>query len=268
MTAEPSKSTESMSNSSPDSIERPSRSSKRSWNWKKWAVLVVLLASFAWVYSQFSGTLDPAQLAAREQELRNYQNSYPILVLSVAFTIYVVATGLSIPGATILTLAYGWYFGFLRALVLVSFASSIGATLSFLLCRYLLRDVVLSRFGSRLESFNRALKREGAFYLFSLRLIPAVPFFVINAVMGLTPIKTRTFYWVSQVGMLPGTIVYVFAGSRLPNLQALTEEGATRILTPDLILAFVLLGLFPFGVRFFFSRFSRSTPRVRPDERR
>jgi dihydrolipoamide dehydrogenase len=151
------------------------------------------------------------------------------------FVAYVAVTGLSLPGAAIMTLAGGAIFGLLWGTILVSFASSIGATLAFLTSRFLLRDWVQGKFGDKLKSINDGVAKEGAFYLFALRLVPAFPFFVINLVMGLTSIKTRTFYWVSQLGMLAGTIVFVYAGTKLGEFK----------IGPGLIFAFVLLGIFP-----------------------
>ena len=155
---------------------------------------------------------------------------------------------------------YGWYFRFGPGLILVSFASTMGATLAFMLSRFLFRDFIQSRFGDRLNSFNQSLEREGPFFLFTLRLVPAVPFFVINAVMGLTPIKTRTFWWVSQLGMLAGTIVFVYAGSSVPSLQTLADKGINAVFTPrqftQILLAFVLLGVFPLAVRWGMKLFS------------
>ncbi|MED5238434.1 MAG: FAD-dependent oxidoreductase [Pseudomonadota bacterium] len=164
----------------------------------------------------------------------------PALVLGAFFAVYVAVTALSLPGAAIMTLAAGALFGFWIALLLVSFASSIGATLAFLASRFLFHDTVQERFGERLKKINQGIEKEGAFYLFTLRLVPAFPFFVINLVMGLTPIKTRTFYWVSQVGMLAGTAVYVNAGTQLGQLDSLSG-----LLSPQLLGAFVLLGIFP-----------------------
>jgi pyruvate/2-oxoglutarate dehydrogenase complex dihydrolipoamide dehydrogenase (E3) component/uncharacterized membrane protein YdjX (TVP38/TMEM64 family) len=156
------------------------------------------------------------------------------------FAVYVAVTGLSLPGAALMTLVAGAVFGLLRGTLIVSFASSIGATLAFLASRFVLRDWVQQRFGHALRAVNEGVEREGAFYLFTLRLIPAVPFFVINLAMGLTPIRTATFYWVSQAGMLAGTIVYVNAGTQLAAIE--TPAG---ILSPGLLGAFVLLGFFP-----------------------
>ncbi len=184
-----------------------------------------------------------------------------MLVYGLALLVYVVVTGLSLPGATVLTLVYGWYFGFIRGVVLVSFASTMGATLAFLLSRFLFRDAIQRRFGDRLAKFNEALEREGPFFLFTLRLIPAVPFFVINAVMGLTPIRTRTFWWVSQLGMFAGTIVYVYAGSSVPSLRTLSDNGINAVFTPiqltQIVIAFGLLGVFPLAVRWMMKLASR-----------
>lgn len=156
------------------------------------------------------------------------------------FAVYVAVASLSLPGAAILTLAGGGVFGLGWGLLLVSFASSVGATVSFLAARFVLRDAVQARFGSRLTEINQGIARDGALYLFSLRLIPVVPFFVINLLMGLTTLRTRTFYWVSQLGMLAGTAVYVNAGTRLAELQSLKD-----VASPEVLGAFVLLGLFP-----------------------
>ena len=153
---------------------------------------------------------------------------------------YVAVTGLSLPGATVMTLIAGAVFGLTVGLVLVSFASTIGASIAFVLARYLFRDLVQRRFESALKPINEGVKREGAFYLFALRLVPAVPFFAINVGMGLTPIRLWTFYWVSQLGMLAGTFVYVNAGQQLGQLERLSG-----IFSPMLIGSFVLLGLFP-----------------------
>ena len=222
--------------------------------WRRLIGLVAIVVSGGVLYWQFGDSLSIQSLAERESELREYQQAHPWLVYGIAFLVYVTVAGLSLPGATALTLVYSWYFGFARALVLVSFASTAGATLAFLLSRYLLGQSIQDKFGNRLASFNAALDREGAFYLFTLRLIPAVPFFVINAVMGLTRLRPWTFWWVSQIGMFPGTVVYVYAGSRVPNLQVLAENGINAVFSPQqmvqIIGAFVLLGLFPLATRY------------------
>jgi pyruvate/2-oxoglutarate dehydrogenase complex dihydrolipoamide dehydrogenase (E3) component/uncharacterized membrane protein YdjX (TVP38/TMEM64 family) len=169
---------------------------------------------------------------------------HPWQVAGAYFVLYVAATALSLPGAAIITLAGGAIFGLLWGTVIVSFASTIGATLAFLVSRFILRSTVEARFGQRLAEINRGVDKDGAFYLFTLRLIPVVPFFLINLLMGLTRMKALTFYWVSQVGMLAGTLVYVNAGTQLARLDSL--QG---ILSPALIGSFVLLGIFPLIAR-------------------
>ena len=172
---------------------------------------------------------------------------------SLAFLLgYVAVTGLSLPGAAILTLAAGAVFGLLVGTLVVSFASTFGATLSFLLARHLFRDAVQRRFARQLEPINAGVRKDGAFYLFALRLVPAFPFFAINLAMGLTPLRVWTFYWVSQLGMLAGTLVYVNAGREIGQLESLAG-----ILSPGLILSFALLGLFPLLAKKAVDLFSR-----------
>ncbi len=170
--------------------------------------------------------------------------AHPALVPAAYFGLYVLVAGLSLPGATVLTLAGGALFGFWITLALVSFASTIGATLACALSRYLFREAVTRRLGARLAAIDAGIRREGAFYLFTLRLIPLFPFFVVNLVMGLTALPLRAFYWVSQLGMLPGTAVYVNAGKELGKLDSLSG-----ILSPGLLLSFALLGIFPLAAR-------------------
>ncbi|KAF3996530.1 FAD-dependent oxidoreductase [Glaciimonas immobilis] len=164
----------------------------------------------------------------------------PWLVAAVGFVLYVLVTALSLPGALVMTLAMGALFGLVVGTLLVSFASSIGATSAFLASRFVLRDTVQQRFGGKLKAINDGVAKDGALYLFTLRLVPVFPFFLINLLMGLTPMRTRTFYWVSQLGMLAGTLVFVNAGTQLAQLQSLSG-----ILSPGLLLSFVLLGIFP-----------------------
>ena len=178
-----------------------------------------------------------------------FQNLYkqePLLTAAVYFVIYVVATSLSFPGAALLTIIGGMIFGLWVGLLLVSFASSLGATLAFLVSRFLLRDWVQSKFANYLGAVNKGIEKDGAFYLFSLRLIPVVPFWVINLVMGLTPMKAVVFYLVSQVGMLAGTAVYVNAGAELGAVEEFSTAG---ILSLPLLLSFALLAIFPFIAR-------------------
>lgn len=180
------------------------------------------------------------QLQARQAELAALVERHFVSAVLLFVAVYVVSTALSLPGASLLTLAGSAVFGVAWGLLLVSFASSIGATLAFLCARFLLRDWVERRFGDKLASLQAGMKKEGALYLLSLRLIPIFPFFLVNLLMGLTPIRVSTYYWVSQLGMLPGTFVYVLAGSELANL---TSTG--NILSPGLMVALTLLGLMP-----------------------
>ncbi|MEX1039805.1 MAG: TVP38/TMEM64 family protein [Pirellulaceae bacterium] len=225
-----------------DTPERPSFQSSR---WFKFGVLLVIVGAAISGYWLLGEEVTLARLAEREQQLRKAQQSYPVTSVVVAFLVYVLVTATSLPGATVMTLLYGWLFPWWVALLLTSFASTTGATLAMLLSRYLFREVIQERFGDRLEKFNLELKREGAFYLFSLRLIPIFPFFVINLVMGLTPIKVWTFWWVSQLGMLAGTLIYVTAGHSAPSLAQLEKQGTAALITPQVLISLTLLGLFP-----------------------
>lgn len=168
----------------------------------------------------------------------------PAVTLGGYFLIYILVVALNLPGAAIMSLAGGALFGFWIGLLVISFASSIGATLACALARYLFRDAVARRFGDKLAKVHEGVAREGAFYLFTMRLIPAIPFFAINLVMGLTEMRLWTFYWVSQLGMLAGTAVYVNAGKELGAIESLSG-----ILSPGLIFSFALLGVFPLLVK-------------------
>jgi uncharacterized membrane protein YdjX (TVP38/TMEM64 family) len=184
-------------------------------------------------------------LAQRETELRATLAANPWLVGLAGVGVYLLMAGFSLPGAALMTILYGWYFGFWTGLLVVSFGSTAGATLAFLASRHLLRDWVEEKLGGRFSGFNPAFDQEGPFYLFILRLIPAVPFFVINLLMGLTRIPTRTFWWVSQLGMLPGTAAYVYFGSRIPGLKTIAEGGIGQVLSWQLLVAFAIVGLLP-----------------------
>ncbi|MFO1421626.1 MAG: FAD-dependent oxidoreductase [Candidatus Competibacteraceae bacterium] len=181
---------------------------------------------------------------SQQAAIETYRVAHPGLTAGIFFVVYVAVTGLLLPGAAILTLVGGAIFGLVWGTVIVSFASTLGATLAFLTARFVLRDWVQGRFGDRLQAINAGMEKEGGFYLFTLRLIPIFPFFVINLAMGLTPIRTWTFYWVSQLGMLAGTVVYVNAGTQLARIDSL--QG---ILSPGLLISFALLGVFPWIAR-------------------
>jgi pyruvate/2-oxoglutarate dehydrogenase complex dihydrolipoamide dehydrogenase (E3) component/uncharacterized membrane protein YdjX (TVP38/TMEM64 family) len=218
-------------------------------NKKTLLLVLVALAVAVLLILSASGKLDPQHfdlqfLKTQQATIDAYFRSDPILTAVVYFLVYITVTALSLPGAAVMTLAGGAVFGLLWGTVLVSFASTIGATLAFLVSRFLLRDAIQQRFGDKLKSINAGVEKDGAFYLFTLRLVPAFPFFVINLVMGLTPLATRTFYWVSQLGMLAGTLVYVNAGTQLARIESLDD-----VLSPGLIASFSLLGIFPLITR-------------------
>ena len=175
-----------------------------------------------------------------QQKFDVLYNEHQFLVISGYMLIYILVTSLSLPGAAVMTLAGGALFGLLTGTIVVSFASTIGATMACFVSRFILRDWVQGKFGDKFKTVNKGIEKEGAFYLFTLRLIPIFPFWLINLVMGLTKMPLKNFYLVSQVGMLPGTLVYVNAGKELAEIESLSD-----ILSPGLILSFVLLGLFP-----------------------
>src|SRR5687768_2417358 len=206
---------------------------------------VALIAAIAAAVAAFLALGGPAYLTfesikAQQAAIESYHAARPWQSALLYFALYIAVTGLSLPGAAVMTLAGGAIFGLAWGTLIVSFAASIGATLAFLASRFVLRDWVQRRFGEPLRAINRGVEREGAFYLFTLRLIPVIPFFAINLAMGLTRMRVWTFYWVSQLGMLAGTLVYVNAGRQLAAI-----DSPAGILSPALIGAFVLLGLFP-----------------------
>lgn len=202
------------------------------------AVIVVAVAAF--FIFDLNDYLSFETLKQSQAKFDTWFAESPWLISFAFFFFYVTVAALSLPGAAVMTLAAGALFGLVLGVIIVSFASTIGATLAFLVARFLLHDTVQAKFGSRLKAINDGVEKEGAFYLFTLRLVPAVPFFLINILMALTPIKVRTFYWVSQAGMLAGTAVYVNAGTQLAKISSPSE-----ILSLQLFASFVLLGLFP-----------------------
>jgi pyruvate/2-oxoglutarate dehydrogenase complex dihydrolipoamide dehydrogenase (E3) component/uncharacterized membrane protein YdjX (TVP38/TMEM64 family) len=209
---------------------------------KKVILLTVIAAMVAgFFYFDLDHLLTLDGLKSGLAQFESWREVRPLIVGGAFLLLYVVVTALSLPGAAVMTLAAGALFGLMWGTVIVSFASSLGATLAFLVSRYLLSEAVQKRFGDRLKPINEGIEKDGAFYLFTLRLVPIFPFFLINLLLGLTPIRAATFYWVSQVGMLAGTLVFVNAGTQLAQLDSLSG-----ILSPSLLLSFALLGLFPF----------------------
>jgi uncharacterized membrane protein YdjX (TVP38/TMEM64 family) len=213
---------------------------------KKKLGLIVLLALLiaAWFVFDLGRWFTLEAVKSRQADFAALYAERPLAVIGVFFLVYVALTALSFPGATIMTLVAGAVFGLVAGTVLVSFASSLGATLAFLASRYVLRDSVRRRFGPRLAEIDKGVERDGAFYLFTLRLVPLVPFFVINLAMGLTKMRAATYYWVSQLGMLAGTLLFANAGSRLAEMEAPSD-----VFTPGIVGAFLALGILPIAAK-------------------
>jgi uncharacterized membrane protein YdjX (TVP38/TMEM64 family) len=212
---------------------------------KKAVLALVLIGAIAAYFAFDLGQyLSLENFKASQADIVAAKDANPALYIAGFFLLYVAVTGLSIPGAAIMSLVAGALFGVVLGTIIVSFASTMGATLAFLSSRYLLRDWVQGKFGERLRAVDDGLEKDGAFYLFTLRLIPVFPFFVINLLMGLTRIKTGTFFWVSQIGMLPATIVFVNAGTQISRI-----ESTAGLLSPTLIASFVALALFPWAAK-------------------
>jgi uncharacterized membrane protein YdjX (TVP38/TMEM64 family) len=207
---------------------------------KKLILGIVLVALIAFLAMNFGQYLTLENAKAQQLALSDYISENFVFAALTYFFAYVAITAFSIPGAAVVTLLGAALFGFWTSLLLVSFASTIGATLAFLSSRFLLRDWVQGKFGDKLSAINQGVECDGAFYLFSLRLIPVFPFFLINLLMGLTPISAARFYFVSQLGMLPGTAVYLNAGTQLAQIESLSG-----IVSPSVLASFALLGLFP-----------------------
>ena len=206
---------------------------------KSTIILVISLISIFFVFD-LDSYLSFQNLKSSLEQFETWRIDSPVLTGLIFFSIYIAVAGLSLPGAAVMTLAAGALFGLLWGTIIVSFASSIGATLAFLVSRFLFRDAIQKRFGERLHTINDGMAKDGKFYLFTLRLVPLFPFFIVNLLMGLTSIRTVSYYWVSQVGMLAGTLVYVNAGTHLANIS-----GLDSIVSPGLLVSFTLLGVFP-----------------------
>ncbi len=202
------------------------------------AVIIALIAAFFIFDLQQYFSLE--YLKSQKDALNALYTEKPFLVAGAFFVTYVAFAALALPAATILTLAGGAIFGFWTGFLLVSFASTIGATLAFIFTRFLFHDAIQAKFGDRLQTMNDGIEKEGAFYVFGMRLVPIFPFVMVNSLLALTKLKTWTFYWASQIGMLAGTAVYVNAGTQIAQIESLAG-----IANPKLIGSFVLLGVFP-----------------------
>ena len=210
-------------------------------NKKKIALVGLFITTIALFFVfDFDQYINLAYIKSQQELINNYYALNPIKTGLIFFISYILITGVSLPGAGIMTLAAGAIFGLAWGTTLVSFGSVFGATMAFLIARYLFHDYVQEKFGKYLAPINRGMRREGEFYLFTIRLIPIFPFFIINNLMALTPVKTLHFALISQIGMLPGTMVFVNAGTQLAKI-----ESPGDILSPELLFSFILLGIFP-----------------------
>ncbi|MBK0352291.1 TVP38/TMEM64 family protein [Leclercia adecarboxylata] len=224
-------------------------------NARKIILICALVGAFVVIYTQLPpGSVTLENLQARHQALLLYCQQAPRQSAALYFILYVLVTTLSLPGAALLTLLGGALFGLWPGILLVSFASTLGATLAMLVSRYLLRDWVQHRFAGQMRTVNDGVAWDGAFYLFALRLMPLFPFFVVNLLAGVTRLGVWRYWWVSQLGMLPGAIVYLNAGHQLGQITSLHD-----ILSPGVVFAFTLLGLLPLITRWLFARFSRTS---------
>ena len=206
--------------------------------------LIIILVVIFFFICEIDKLLTLDNIRAQQLFLLNYYDQNKLLVHVTFLFIYIITATFSLPVALALTLIGGALFGFFYGLVLVSFGSSIGATFAFLMARFIGHDLVKQRYNAQLSKFYIGFEKEGAFYLFALRMVPLFPFFIINIITALMPIKTWTFYWVSQLGMLPATTLYVFAGTQLSEMKSLSD-----IMSPRLILTFILIGLFPILIK-------------------
>ena len=213
-------------------------------NIKLWIGLTALVLIASYFLFDVGQYLSLEYLQSKHQLLVEFAAEKRITAIAIYFLLYVVAAVLCLPGISILTLGAGAIFGFTTGFILVSFAATVGATSSFLMSRYLFRDILQKRFSSQLQTINAGVEKEGAFYLFTTRLIPLIPFFLINLLMGLTSIKTSVFYIVSQIGMLPVTGIFTWSGHQLSKIETMKD-----IFSPSLLFAFVLLGIFPIAAK-------------------
>jgi len=214
------------------------------WIAKAAVAVIIVIGIFAFRYFELGQYLSLDYLKTSQAKFYQLYQSHRLAVIAAYMGIYIAVTALSLPGAAVMTLAGGGLFGLVVGTIVVSFASTIGATLACAVSRFLLQDWVQGKFGDKLATINAGIAKEGAFYLFSLRLVPVFPFFVINLLMGLTKMRLFTFFWVSQIGMLAGTVVYVNAGRQLAQIDSLSG-----ILSPGVLASFAVLGLFPITVK-------------------
>jgi len=229
----------------------------RKWLGKAALVGFIVFGILAFRYFDLGQYLSLDYIKSSQTRFQMLYQSHRFAVIAAYMGIYIAVTALSLPGAAVMTLAGGGLFGLAVGTVAVSFASTIGAALACFVSRFLLREWIQDKFGDKLKTINAGIEKEGSFYLFSLRLVPIFPFFVINLVMGLTRMRLSTFFWVSQIGMLPGTLVYVNAGKELAQIDSLSG-----ILSPGVLVSFAVLGLFPITVKKLLALYKRKFRKV------
>jgi uncharacterized membrane protein YdjX (TVP38/TMEM64 family) len=234
------------------------REKNNKWIGKAAVVGLIVLGILAFRYFELGQYLSLDYIKSSQEKFQALYQSHRMGVIAAYMGIYIVVTALSLPGAAVMTLAGGALFGLAIGTVAVSFASTIGATLACAVSRFLLQDWVQGKFGDKLAAINTGIEKEGAFYLFTLRLVPVFPFFVINLAMGLTRMRLFTFFWVSQIGMLAGTIVYVNAGRQLAQI-----DSVSGILSPGVLVSFAVLGLFPITAKKLLALYKRKFRKAR-----
>ncbi len=230
---------------------------KKNWVGKAAVVGLIVLAILVFRFYELGQYLSLDYIKSSQEKFQALYQAHRVLVIAAYMGIYIVVTALSLPGAAVMTLAGGGLLGLVVGTITVSFASTIGATLACAVSRFLLRDWVQGKFGDKLATIDAGIEKEGAFYLFSLRLVPVFPFFVINLLMGLTRMRLFTFFWVSQLGMLAGTVVFVNAGRQLARIDSLSG-----ILSPGVLVSFAVLGLFPITVKKLLALYKRKFGKV------
>jgi uncharacterized membrane protein YdjX (TVP38/TMEM64 family) len=218
-------------------------------NGTRWLVLAGFFVVCVLVYFLFRNYLDWETLVRREQELRLFTVKRTFVAVVAAWCFYFVVAATSVPGTWIVSMFYGWLFGFLPAVLIVILAATAGATMNFWLSRYLFRAWVEQHIARRWPNFDTAFESGGGYYLLTMRLIPGIPFIVVNSLMGLTKMPTREYWWITLFGMLPGTCAFVWAGASAPRLQELSERGISSVLTWQLMLSLTVLGLLPLVLR-------------------
>ncbi|GAA4442221.1 TVP38/TMEM64 family protein [Bremerella cremea] len=235
-----------------DRLSSPEQIESSTWL-KTWGFRVALVGGFAALIGvviwQFSDYLTLDYLASQEANLREFQSNHPFVLYTIVFVLYTLAFAVGIPLGAALTIIVGWFFDFVPALMLASFGSTAGGLLAFLNSRYFFRRRFEKWLGATLEKFDEQLKENAAFYLFISRLIPQIPFVLVNLLMGLSPISLKTFWWVSQISMLPALIVFIWIGKSLPNLQTIADDGVSSVLSWQLMVGLAAMGIIPLLIR-------------------